>query len=106
LANRQADLSQIVETLRSPRGFARHLHGREQQGYQHADNGDNDEQLDQGKRAWVPILHSAILAADRRPGEGYERIRLELRYTKNAAAREEMTMPSKVPAPPMERMPV
>ena len=43
----EADLPQVIETLRAPRGFAGGLNGWQQQGNQDADDGDYDEQLDQ-----------------------------------------------------------
>jgi hypothetical protein len=47
LVQRQAHLLQIVLALRPPRGFASRLHRRQEQGDQHADNGDHDQQLHQ-----------------------------------------------------------
>ena len=45
-----ADLLQLVEALGAAGGLARGLDGGEQQGHQHADNGDDDEKLNQGER--------------------------------------------------------
>lgn len=36
-----ADLAQVVRTLRPPSGFAGRLHGRQQQGDEHPDNGND-----------------------------------------------------------------
>jgi hypothetical protein len=44
---RQADLPQVVLTLRSPRRFPSRLHGRKHQPDQDADDGNHDQQLDQ-----------------------------------------------------------
>ena len=46
---RHADLDEVVEALRPPRGLAGRLHGREQQRDQHGDDRDHDQQLDQGE---------------------------------------------------------
>ena len=44
-------LMQIVLTGHPPGRFAGHLHGRQQQRNEHADNRDHDEQLDQREAA-------------------------------------------------------
>ena len=45
----QANLAQVIFALRSPRRFAGGLHGRQQEGYQHADDGDDNQKLDERK---------------------------------------------------------
>ena len=43
----QADLLEVVGALDAARGLAGRLHGGQQQGDQHRDDGDDDQQLDQ-----------------------------------------------------------
>ena len=50
VVHRQADLLQVVGALHPAGRLARRLHGRQQQGDQHADDRDHDEQFDQGER--------------------------------------------------------
>jgi hypothetical protein len=40
---RQSDVLQIVSALHPPGGLARGLNGRQQQSYQHTDNGDHHQ---------------------------------------------------------------
>jgi hypothetical protein len=47
----QSELLEIVRTLRSAGSFSRRLHGRQQQGDQNRDNGNNHEKLDQRETA-------------------------------------------------------
>jgi hypothetical protein len=42
-------LLDVIRTLRSPRRLTRRLHGRQQQGDEHANNGDYDQKLDKRK---------------------------------------------------------
>jgi hypothetical protein len=48
---RQCKLFEIVRALASPGGFPGRLHGGQQQGNQDADDGNDHQQLDQGKPA-------------------------------------------------------
>jgi hypothetical protein len=50
LQEREIDLLQIVNTLRTTRRFTRRLHGRQQQRHEDADNGDHDQKFDKRKR--------------------------------------------------------
>ena len=47
----QSELPEVVRTLHPPRGFARRLDGRQQQGHQDTDDGNDDQELDQRKRS-------------------------------------------------------
>ena len=49
VVDRQANLFQVVGTLRPPGRFPRRLHRGQQQGHQDADNGYHDQQLYQIK---------------------------------------------------------
>jgi hypothetical protein len=49
IRHRLGELVQIIQALGAPRRFTRRLDGRQQQRDQDADDGDDDEQLDQGK---------------------------------------------------------
>jgi hypothetical protein len=49
IVNRQADLSAIVQTLRSPGRFPSRLNRRQQEGNEDADNGDDNQQFDKGE---------------------------------------------------------
>jgi hypothetical protein len=49
--DRQADLFQVVRTLYAAAGFPCGLHRGEQQGHLNADDGYNDEQLDEREGA-------------------------------------------------------
>jgi len=59
-----ADLAQVVDTLRPPGGLAGCLHGRQEQRHEAADDGDDDEQFDEresapgdhGRRSLLPAL--------------------------------------------------
>jgi hypothetical protein len=51
---RQPDLLEIVGAAGAAGTFAGGLNRRQQQAYQHPDDGDDDEQLDQGKRSRQP----------------------------------------------------
>jgi hypothetical protein len=44
----------MVLTTHPARGFARGLHGRQQQGYQNADDRNDDQKLDQGEAGKRP----------------------------------------------------
>jgi hypothetical protein len=44
-----ADLVQVIGALSPPRRFTRRLHGRQQKGDQHPDDGDDDQELDERK---------------------------------------------------------
>jgi hypothetical protein len=46
----EADLVEVVAALHAGRGFANLLHRGQQKPDQDADDGDDDEQLDQGER--------------------------------------------------------
>src|SRR5208282_5749344 len=46
---RRADLLEIVLALSPPHRFTDRVDRRHKQGHQHAENGDDDEQLNQGK---------------------------------------------------------
>src|SRR5262245_50248322 len=66
----QADLFEVVVALRSPRSFARRLHGRQQERNQDGDDGDNDEELDERegrpvRLASLRILRTACCERDR-----------------------------------------
>jgi hypothetical protein len=64
----QTDLLQIILALRSATRLARRLHGGQQQGDQHADDGDHHQKLDKRKTATSPQAwsHSETLEKDRR----------------------------------------
>jgi hypothetical protein len=47
----QADLPHVIEALRPPRRFSPRLHRGKQQRNQHADNRDNNQQLDKRETA-------------------------------------------------------
>jgi hypothetical protein len=49
LVKSQAHLLEIVLALRATRRLATGLHGRQQQAHQHANNGNDNQQLDEGK---------------------------------------------------------
>jgi hypothetical protein len=49
IVNRQSDLLEIVFALRSAGRFAGLLDSGQQQGNQHGNNGNDDQQLDEGK---------------------------------------------------------
>jgi hypothetical protein len=51
VVHRQADLLQVVGALGAPGGLAGTLHGRQEQGDEHADDRDDHQQLDQGETA-------------------------------------------------------
>ena len=53
-----ADLLEVVAALRPPGRLAGHLHGGQQQRDQHADDGDDDEELDEGESARVMSVSS------------------------------------------------
>jgi len=63
VVHRDADLVQVIGTLRAPRRLAGRLHRGHQQCHQDADDGDHDEQFDKCKR-WAPAF-----ADDRRFNE-------------------------------------
>jgi hypothetical protein len=46
----ERDLLYAVAALGAPRRFARSLNGRQQQGHENSDDGDNHQQLDKRKR--------------------------------------------------------
>ena len=46
---RQPELLEVVGALGAPGGLARRLHGRQQQGDQYRDDGDDDQQFDEGE---------------------------------------------------------
>ena len=54
VVHRQADLLQVIQALRAPGRLARRLHGRQEQGDQHADDGDHDQQFDQRETGGEP----------------------------------------------------
>ena len=56
----QADLLQIVDALGPPCGFARRLNGRQQEGDQDRDDGDDDQKLDQRKTASSALPHEKV----------------------------------------------
>jgi hypothetical protein len=45
----QRKLTKVTHALRSPSGFARRLHGRQNESEQQTDDGDDDEQFDKCK---------------------------------------------------------
>jgi hypothetical protein len=49
ILNRQSNLFDVADTLNSPGGLAGLLYGRQQESDQNADDGDDDQQLDQRK---------------------------------------------------------
>jgi len=53
----QADLLQVVDALRPPRGLARRLDGRQEQGDQHGDDRDHHQKLDQRETARAASAH-------------------------------------------------
>src|SRR5262245_10783868 len=58
VVHRQAQLLEIVATLRASGRFARLLHSRKEQRHQDRNNGNDDEQLDESKTpATYPALH-------------------------------------------------
>jgi hypothetical protein len=54
----KTDLLQVIRALRPPGGFARRLNGREQQGDQDADNGDDNQKLNE-REACRPLASLA-----------------------------------------------
>src|SRR4051812_7515158 len=59
ILNRDCDLVQVVDALRSARSLARSLNGRQQQRHQYANNGDHDQQLDERKTI-AALLGNAV----------------------------------------------
>jgi hypothetical protein len=57
--NRQAELLEVVRALHAAGAFARGLHGGEQERDQDADDGNDDQQFDQGKRGSQVTLHGS-----------------------------------------------
>src|SRR5262249_6518175 len=53
VVDRQPQLLQVVLTLRSPRGFPRLLHGRQQQRDQDRNDGDHHQKFDERKPALI-----------------------------------------------------
>jgi hypothetical protein len=51
LLHGQAELLEVVDAVGSPRRLTGRLHGRQQQSRQHADDGDDDQQFHERKRA-------------------------------------------------------
>jgi len=49
VVHRDPNLLQVVHALRSPRGLAGRLDGRQEQGHQNPNDGDHHQQLDQRK---------------------------------------------------------
>ncbi len=49
VVHRQADLLQVVRALRATSGLTSGLNGRQQERDEHADDGDHDQKLDEGK---------------------------------------------------------
>ena len=52
-----AEVVQVGGALRPPGRFAGHLNGRQQQADQHADDGDDHQQLDEGEAPRYPLSH-------------------------------------------------
>jgi hypothetical protein len=48
----KGDLSEVIAARRTPRCFTSRLYGGQQERDQNANNGNDDEQLDQRKAAW------------------------------------------------------
>jgi hypothetical protein len=61
LKNRQPDLPLIVRALRTPRSGASSLHRRQQQRDQHADDGDDDQQLNERESVSRSCAHDGPL---------------------------------------------
>jgi hypothetical protein len=51
IGKRQPDVPQVIETLRSPTGFAGRLDRRQQECDEHSDDGDHNQELDKSKGA-------------------------------------------------------
>ena len=61
----QAELLEVVGALGTPRGLARRLHGREQQGDQHGDDRDHHQKLDQGEASSShPVISRLVQAGE------------------------------------------
>jgi hypothetical protein len=60
---RHADLPQVVGALRAAGRFASRLHGRQEQGHQDSDDGDDNEQFDERKSALSEWDHEYQLIA-------------------------------------------
>jgi len=65
---RKTDLTKVILTLHTPRGFPGRLDRREEQGDQKADNRDHDKEFNQRESAsiqtsnWLKIGHDATNA--------------------------------------------
>lgn len=64
-----SDLAEMVLALHSPGGFASRLHCRQEQGNEHADDGDDNEQLDERKRPARTTNPSSADHGDLRTGD-------------------------------------
>ena len=97
--HRQGELLEVVGALCPACGLAGRLHRRQQQGDQHADDGDDHEQLDQGEAATrgrrtlryhrtFSLKYAEILHANAKGGRtGHRRSRLDRRMKRAAEPR-------------------
>ena len=65
IMNRQADLLEIVLALQPSRRLARRLHGRQQQGDENADDGDDHQKLNECKTDFLMTILAHALTSRR-----------------------------------------
>ena len=85
----QGELAEVALAARAVGGLANFLHRRQQQPDQHADNGDDDEQLHQGKSA-------ARLRKTEHAGSVLDGADISKRYARGVLNRKRMNSPNRL----------